>query len=97
MSFGTTATCINSIIENHEKSMNYPQAKDMGRIIPKKFSTILEAQRAKHANAYRPWTGEEDEELEKFGIEKSKNIAELAIIFGRNKGAIRSRLRKFGL
>lgn len=63
---------------------------------PKKFSDILESQRAKHVNAYKPWTMEDDLKFETLRI-AGKNVAELAEIFGRNKGAIRSRLKKFGL
>lgn len=71
--------------------------KIMNTFLPKKFFEILEKQRAKYQNAYKPWTGEEDIELEKLGIEKSKTIKELSVMFGRNPGAIRSRLKKFGL
>ena len=63
---------------------------------PKKFSAILESQRAKYANAYRPWTTEDDLKFETLRL-AGKSVTELAEIFGRNKGAIRSRLKKFGL
>ena len=63
---------------------------------PKKFSVILENQRAKYANAYKLWTGEDDLKFETLRL-AGKSVSELAEIFGRNKGAIRSRLKKFGL
>ena len=62
----------------------------------KKFSAMLESQRAKYANAYRPWTGEDDLKFETLRL-AGKSVTELADVFGRNKGAIRSRLKKFGL
>jgi hypothetical protein len=49
--------------------------------------------RKSHGNAYRTWTADDDEELERLEKE-GKSIRELALIFGRNRGAITSRLRK---
>jgi len=49
--------------------------------------------RESHENAYRPWTAEDDEELSRLEKE-GKSIGELALIFGRNRGAITSRLKK---
>lgn len=49
--------------------------------------------RKSHIKAYKPWTAEEDAELEHFANE-GKSIEELASIFGRNRGAINSRLKK---
>ncbi len=63
-------------------------------LIPKKFS--LEEQKAKYKNAYKPWTIEEDMKFETLRI-AGASVAELALMFDRNKGAISSRLRKFGL
>ncbi len=51
---------------------------------------------SKYKNAYKPWTIEEDMKFETLRI-AGASVAELASIFDRNKGAIRSRLRKFGL
>lgn len=50
----------------------------------------------KDKNAYEKWTEENDEKLEKLFCE-GKTIAELSEIFGRNGGAIRSRIRKLEL
>ena len=56
----------------------------------------IEEKRTKNPNAYRPWTKEDDAlllQLSAFG----KSITELCEIFGRNHGAIVSRLRKLNL
>ena len=62
----------------------------------KKFSVILQSQMAKYVNAYKPWTEQDDLKFETLRL-AGKSVTELAEIFGRNKGAIRSRLKKFGL
>lgn len=49
--------------------------------------------RKSHENAYKPWTTEDDLELVRLEKE-GKSIAEIASIFGRNRGAINSRLNK---
>lgn len=49
--------------------------------------------RKSHVKAYQPWTAEDDDELERLAKE-GKPIDELASIFGRNRGAITSRLKK---
>lgn len=49
-----------------------------------------------HAKAYEKWTEEDDSELAE-GYKSGKKIKELANVFGRNAGAIRSRLKKLGL
>ena len=52
--------------------------------------------RAVHPNAYRAWEPEQDEELKKL-FSAGQSTAELAKIFGRKPGAIRSRLARVGL
>ncbi|MFK8281457.1 hypothetical protein [Capnocytophaga cynodegmi] len=52
--------------------------------------------REKYPNAYQPWTQEDDDKLELLYCER-KTIKELCIIFGRNDGAIRSRIEKLEL
>jgi len=52
--------------------------------------------RAKHPNAYRPWSEQEDQELEKLHARKT-SVRELTKRFGRGRGAITSRLNKLGL
>ncbi|MBQ9637137.1 MAG: hypothetical protein IJV36_04470 [Prevotella sp.] len=53
----------------------------------------MEEKRAKHPNAYRSWTKEDDALLLQLSA-SGKNITELCEIFGRNRGAIASRLKK---
>ena len=56
----------------------------------------VEEKRREHPKAYEKWSPEDDERLkEMYAAEHS--IAELAKQFGRNDGAIRSRLKKLGL
>lgn len=50
----------------------------------------------KHPLAYEPWTLELDQQLIKYHNE-GKSIRELCDIFGRQRGGIRSRLKKLGL
>lgn len=63
--------------------------------LQQKPNHILE-QRALYANAYRPWSTEDDEKLAQL-YNEGKTIAELMAHFQRNRGGIRSRLRKLGL
>lgn len=55
----------------------------------------LEEKRQEHGNAYLPWEKEADEYLIRL-YDKGKSIKELAEIFERNNGGIRSRLKKMG-
>lgn len=55
----------------------------------------LEDKRQQHGNAYLPWEKAADEYLIRL-YEEGKSIQELADIFERNNGAIRSRLKKLG-
>ncbi|MDP3645856.1 MAG: PIF1 family DEAD/DEAH box helicase [bacterium] len=52
--------------------------------------------REKHANAYKKWTGDDDDALEKVFREK-KEHKEIAKIFGRQVSAVRGRLMHLGL
>ena len=58
--------------------------------------SYMEQQKPKYANAYAPWTEEEERLLRKLHGE-GKTVTELVGILQRNKGAIRSRLRKLNL
>lgn len=53
-------------------------------------------QKQLHANAYAPWSNEEERTLS-FLYHQGKTVKELALILQRNEGSIRSRLRKIGL
>lgn len=52
--------------------------------------------RAQHVDAYKPWTPVQDHELTVMFCERV-NIRDLAMHFGRTKGAIRSRIKKLEL
>lgn len=58
--------------------------------------SYMDKQKRLHANAYAPWTNEEESTLS-FLYRQGKTVKELAIILQRNEGSIRSRLRKLGL
>lgn len=58
--------------------------------------SYMEQQKQIHHNAYAKWTTENDEQLNK-NVEEGVPIQELCHIFGRNEGAIRSRISKLGL
>lgn len=62
----------------------------------KQKAYTLEEKRAKHPNAYRPWTKEDDDKLQQL-FASGTNISELCKIFCRNLGAITSRLNKLGM
>ena len=52
--------------------------------------------RKDNANAYAPWTNQDDEKLESLYCQR-KTVKEIAVIFGRNTGAIHSRIKKLEL
>ena len=56
----------------------------------------MHQQKQLHANAYTPWSDEEDSTL-RFLHRQGKTIKELALILQRNEGSISSRLRKMGI
>lgn len=57
---------------------------------------FIELQRQSYKNAYSKWTEEDDERLEKLFCE-GLSVSELGKVFGRNNGAIRSRINKLEL
>jgi len=57
---------------------------------------FIEIQRQKYKNAYSRWTKEDDQKLELSYCE-GLSINELSKLFGRNNGAIRSRIKKLEL
>jgi ATP-dependent exoDNAse (exonuclease V) beta subunit len=62
----------------------------------KEKSYSVDEIRKTHAQAYQPWTHEDDDKLELYYCE-GKIVKELAEIFGRNEGAINSRIKKLEL
>ncbi len=73
---------------------SYHKLKE-AQITEKKTNAYSKIQE-KHANAYLPWTTEDDEKLEGLYCE-GKTVNELAMIFERKIGAIESRIKKLGL
>ena len=59
-------------------------------------SYSVDEKRKTHRNAYQPWTDEDDNQLELLYCQ-GKSITELTELFGRNSGAIRSRIKKLEL
>ena len=56
----------------------------------------IEEIRKEHEQAYMPWSEDDDEKLESLFCE-GKSVKELASIFERKEGAIRSRIKKLEL
>lgn len=59
-------------------------------------ATTHDELRKKYPNAYRPWDEGQDTDLKK-AFDKNMPIKALAVLFGRQKGSISSRLVKLGL
>lgn len=59
-------------------------------------SLTFEATRLKYPNYLKPWTKEEDEELERLWCE-GLPVKSIAILFKRNTGAIKARIDKLEL
>ncbi|PZG08920.1 winged helix-turn-helix domain-containing protein [Nonomuraea aridisoli] len=60
---------------------------------PRPAATV-EEQRARHANAARPWTAEDDARLAELAAAPGATIGDLMRELGRSRGAVRSRLEK---
>lgn len=65
-------------------------------LLPQQKPNYILEQRALYANAYRPWSTEDDWQLAK-RYNEGKTITELMALFQRNRGGIQSRLHKLGL
>ena len=59
-------------------------------------SYSVSEKRKTHRNAYQPWTEEDDTRLELLFCE-GNSVTELSELFGRNSGAISSRIKKLEL
>lgn len=60
------------------------------------YSEYLKKVRVKYSNAYKPWSQENDNKLEKMFLNGTSR-SDIAKTFGRGPGAIKSRLQKLGL
>ncbi len=84
---------LNDFVETLKKSLTkFKELKE-----PKDGKAYsVEKIRERHQQAYLPWTTEDDNKLELLFCE-GKKAKELAEIFGRNIGAINSRIKKLEL
>jgi len=73
----------------------YALLGDDAAFLPSHSKAVAE-QRKKHPKAYMPWSGEEDAQLEELFCE-GVSVKALTLIFGRNAGAIESRINKLEL
>lgn len=69
------------------------QALNDERVSKRKKYTVDEVRRS-HAQAYAPWTAEDDDNLRRLA---HMPVRELARMFGRTRGAIRTRLQNLGI
>ena len=85
------------LIRQYSSDMNLPELSAHSiDINSNKPESYMAQQKELHVKAYTPWSEEDDKKLRLLYIE-GKSINELAEIFERNKGAIRSRIKKLGL
>jgi DNA-directed RNA polymerase specialized sigma24 family protein len=86
---------IKDFSEAFEKALTkFKEIKEPKQTDDKAYS--VEKIREAHQQAYLPWTPEDDSKLELLFCE-GKKVKELAQIFGRNDGAISSRIKKLEL
>ena len=91
---------IMKVLSKEEKEKNAIPAQSVPTTKKKETETSkaysYEEVREKHKDAYKPWTSNLDEELTVMYCE-GVNVRDMAIHFGRTKGAIRSRIKKLEL
>lgn len=86
---------LKDFVEALKKSLTkFKELKEPRQTDGKTYS--VEKIRETHHQAYLPWTTEDDNKLELLFCE-GKKVKELAEIFGRNVGAINSRIKKLEL
>ena len=86
---------LKDFVEALKKSLTkFKELKEPKQTDGKTYS--VEKIRETHQQAYLPWTAEDDNKLELLFCE-GKKVKELAEIFGRNTGAINSRIKKLEL
>jgi DNA-directed RNA polymerase specialized sigma24 family protein len=86
---------LKDFVETLKKSLTkFKELKEPKQTDTKTYS--VEKIRETHKQAYLPWTEEDDNKLELLFCE-GKKAKELAEIFGRNIGAINSRIKKLEL
>ena len=87
------------VFEEHLAAFTEALTEAAGIVIGEGASySYIEHVRRQYPRAYRKWEEEEDVRLAReYDQSKSQAIDTLAKVFGRQPGAIRSRLRKLGL
>ena len=86
---------LKDFVETLKKSLTkFKELKEPKQTDSKAYS--VQKIRETHQQAYLPWTTEDDNKLELLFCE-GKKVKELAEIFGRNVGAINSRIKKLEL
>ncbi|MBK9463165.1 MAG: DUF3276 family protein [Sphingobacteriales bacterium] len=86
---------LKDFVETLKKSLaKFKELKEPKQTDGKTYS--VEKIRETHQQAYLPWTEEDDNKLELLFCE-GKKVKELAETFGRNVGAINSRIKKLEL
>ena len=70
-----------------------PKYNTKGRRKSKEKAYSVEEIRKDYKNAYQPWSQKDDNELEQM-YQEGKTIKEMMERFGRNRGSIKSRLKK---
>ena len=86
---------VHTLAEFHYPSLSIhvPQFIRSGERLPRAKAYTMEEKRANHPNAYRSWTKADEDKLLQLSA-LGTSIPELCGIFGRNRGAITSRLKK---
>lgn len=90
-----------AVIKEYTKTHSYSSFTDVAvphTSVRKNTENLscMERQRQLYAKAYAPWTEEDDDLLSQY-YKEGKSVEELMAIFARNRGAIRSRIRKLRL
>lgn len=63
----------------------------------KRRTPTLQERRHTHSNSHRPWSPEDDQRLKDLAATPGTTIRDLTQVFGRSRGAIRSRLERMGI
>ena len=82
-----------SIIRFLHPSRSFDISQFLFAKVNKDKAYTMEDKRNSHANAYKPWTKDNDELLKDY-YNEGKSIRELSSLFKRNEGAILSRIKK---
>lgn len=84
------------VFEEHFEAFRDAFQKAAEFVAAPKKAYAVDSIRRTHPRAYEPWSAEEDQRL-RTQYEEGIDIPELARVFLRQQGAIRSRLKRLGL